>query len=520
MRLAPVRIVMALIALAMTSALAAQAPRLERRGEAVQLVVDGQPFLIRGGELGNSTASDRREMAGVWPKLAAMNLNTVLAPVTWEAIEPVEGKFDFSSVDGLIADARAHNMRLVLLWFGSWKNSTSSYVPAWVKRDSRRFARTTGADGQPQEILSAFSTAARDADARAFAALMGHVKAVDGDRHTVVMVQVENEVGFLPFAREGGPVADRAFAAPVPATLAPGGRDWRSTFGQAAEESFTAWHYARYVEAVAAAGKREYDLPMFVNGAQGRPGVAPGDYPSGGPLAHLAKVWRLGAPSIDFIAPDIYFPNFAEIVAGYARAGVAPIFIPEADRPGNASIGPDLLGAIGRHRAIGVSPFAIEDAERAQAARIASLYAMLKELAPAIVEAQARGRIAAFGAPVAFSGTPDLAPQTVDLGPIRFTATVIDPWTPREGQDPSSHGALLIWLGGEDYLFAGQGVTITMAPAAGPGRIGIDRVRQMRAEQGAWREGRWLNGDETHQGRHVGLAPGEYGIQKLRVYRF
>lgn len=360
----------------------------------------------------------------------------------------------------------------------------------------------------------------RDADARAFAALMRHLKRIDGDRHTVIMVQVENEVGFLPFARETGAVADRAFAAPVPAALAPGGKSWRAVFGDGAEEAFTAWHYARYVEAVAAAGKREYALPMFVNGAQGRPGVAPGDYPSGGPLAHLARIWRLGAPSIDFIAPDIYFPNFAGIVAGYSEAGVSPIFVPEADRPGNASIAADILRTIGNHAAIGTSPFAIEDANSAEAARIASLYDMLDQLAPAILEAQAANRIAAFAAPVNFAGEADLSPQQRVLGPVRFTATPIDPWTPREVQDPTSHGALLIWLGGEDYLLAGQGITVTMEPADGRGVIGIDSAREVRMEAGQWREGRWLNGDQTHQGRHIRLPPVEDGIQRIRLYRF
>ena len=499
---------------------AAQVPHLERRGEAVQLVVDGEPFLIRGGELGNSTATSREYLARYWPKLAAMNLNTVLAPVTWEAIEPEEGRFDFSSVDWLVEDARKHDMRLVLLWFGTWKNSTSSYVPAWVKRDPLRFPRTVGEDGRAQEIISAFSTEARDADARAFAALMRHLRAIDGGRHTVIMVQVENEIGFLPFARERNDAADAAFAERVPTALDPERPGWREKYGEEADERFMAWHYARFAEAVAAAGKREFQLPLFVNGAQGRPGVLPGDYPSGGPLAHLAREWRLGAPSIDFIAPDIYFPSFAGIVAGYEAAGVAPIFIPEADRPGNASLGADALRSIGAHRAIGFSPFAIEDASKEEAARIGSLYAMLEQLAPAILPAQAEGRIAGIGASVSFAGEIDNAPRQFTLGPARFTATVIDPWTPREQQDFSAHGALAIWLGGEDYLIAGQGVTFTVEPADGRGRLGFDSVVEIRGEDGEWVEGRHLNGDQTHQGRHVRLPPGDYAIQRVRLYRY
>jgi len=199
-------VVAALIA---TSALA-EPPHIERRGDAQQLIVDGQPFLILGGELNNSSAANRDYLKPQWAWFEAMHMNTVLAPVSWELIEPQEGKFDFSTVDWLLEDARAHHMHLVLLWFGTWKNSMSSYVPAWVKRDTKRFARTLDDKGQPQEIISAYSANARNADATAFAALMRHLKQADGTQHTVLMVQVENEVGFLPLAKEGKQGADPA----------------------------------------------------------------------------------------------------------------------------------------------------------------------------------------------------------------------------------------------------------------------------------------------------------------------
>jgi beta-galactosidase GanA len=485
-----------LAALLLATPLAAEAPHLEKRGRATQLVVNGQPFLILGGELGNSIASSREAMTAVWPRLQAMHLNTVLTPAYWELIEPREGQFGFASVDGLIEDARAHQMHLVLLWFGTWKNSTSSYAPGWVKRDSKRFARTVGADRRPQEIISASSIAARDADARAFAALMRHVRDIDGDKHTVLMVQVENEVGFLPFAKEGGNGADLA-----------------------ADERATASAYARYVEMVAAAGKREYPLPMYVNGAQRRPMVKPGDYPSGGPLAHLAKEWRQGAPSLDFLAPDIYFPDFGEIADGYVKAG-NPLFVPEANRTTDAHLVANALRSIGALDALGFSPFAIEDAGDADARRIAGLYGTLGSIAPLVLQAQSEGRLAGFANPVTFAGEADLAPLTATLGEAMFTATTIDPWTPREAQDPASHGALLIWLGGEDYLLVGEGVTVTVEPADGKGRLGFDRVEDGRYDNGQWRAGRRLNGDQTHQGRHVRLPPGAVSLQKFRLYRY
>src|SRR5678815_1144039 len=103
-------------------------PRLVRNGTYTQLIVDDKPFLILGGELGNSSASSNEYMRPIWPKLKQMNLNTVIAPVYWELMEPVESKFDFSLVDSLITNARLFNMKLVLLWFGTWKNSMSCYT--------------------------------------------------------------------------------------------------------------------------------------------------------------------------------------------------------------------------------------------------------------------------------------------------------------------------------------------------------------------------------------------------------
>src|SRR5690349_3520841 len=256
-----------------TSLAAATPPHLEKRGDTPQLVVDGRPFLLLGGELGNSSASSAAYMKPHWPRLKAMHLHTVLAPVYWELVEPQQGKFDWSTLDAMLRDARAQDLKLVLLWFGAWKNSMSTYVPAWVKRDSVRYPRVKVADGSSVEILSALSKNTLDADARAFAELMAHLGQVDARDHTVLMIQVENEIGMLPIARERGTVADKAYAAAVPPELmkalaARGARlepelrerwktngrksagSWAQVFGddEWGQEVFTAWHYARVVE--------------------------------------------------------------------------------------------------------------------------------------------------------------------------------------------------------------------------------------------------------------------------------
>jgi beta-galactosidase GanA len=359
-------------------------PRLQPQGTTKQLLVDDRPFLILGGELGNSSASSADYMKPHWPRLKAMHLNTVLAPVYWELIEPAEGKFDWTSVDALLRDARAQDLKLVILWFGAWKNSMSTYVPSWVKRDQKRFPRVQLDNGSSVEILSAFSKTTLDSDARAFAALMQHCAETDARDNTVLMVQVENEIGMLPIARERGAVADRAFEGPVPrelmATIVGRGETlepellerwkrngakpagtWAQVFGadEWGQEVFTAWHYARFTEGLVKAGKARHDIPMYANVALNRTGRKPGEYPSGGPLPHLIDVWKAGAPSLDFLAPDIYFPNFTQLAARYARTDNM-LFIPEANNASNLQGPANAFFAIGELDSLGFSPFSIE----------------------------------------------------------------------------------------------------------------------------------------------------------------
>lgn len=517
-------------------------PHLRRQGTATQLVVDGAPFLILGGELGNSSASSLEYMQPIWPRLDSLHLNTVVAPVYWDLIEPREDAFDFTLVDGLIRDARAHGMHLVLLWFGSWKNSMACYAPAWVKTDQARFPRTEATPGAGQEILSPFSETNWKTDARAFATLMRHLRQIDGDRHTVVMVQVENEVGMIPAARDHSARADSLFAGPVPAELiaylrqhrdglVPELRElrakrdnreagtWEEVFGPGpqTDELFMAWHFGRYVDRVAAAGKAEYPLPMYVNAALVRPGYVPGQYVSAGPLPHLLDVWRAAAPSIDFLAPDIYFPNFVEWTEKYVRSG-NPLFIPEANRAGAPEAAANALYAFGEHDAIGFSPFGIENTPNPATNPIARAYSLLQGLAPLILEHQGRGTMAGVRPRVSFTGEVDDSAQSLPLGDYVFNVSFKDPFGP-SGRT-ADHGALIIALAPDELVVAGTGVTITFEPR-GPGApiAGILDVQEGRYENGRWVGGRWLNGDEDHQGRHVRIPPGQFAIQRVRLYR-
>jgi hypothetical protein len=517
-------------------------PYLRRQGTATQLVVDDKPFLVLAGELGNSTSSSLEYMRPIWPKLVAMNLNTVLVPVYWELMEPVEGKFDFTLVDGLIQEARRHNLHLVPLWFASWKNSMSCYAPAWVKTDQQRFPRSQDKAGKGMEILSPFSKENLEADSRALAALMRHLRETDGADHTVIMVQVENEIGMIPDSRDRGAIADKLFDQPVPAELmdylqqrkddlipefraiwaATGFRTrgtWDEVFGRGpgTDEIFMAWYFSRYVNQVAEAGKAEYPLPMYVNAALIRPGYLPGQYPSAGPLPHLMDIWRAGAPKIDFLSPDIYFQNFAEWARKYHRAG-NPLFIPEA-MPGPIDA-VNAMYAIGQHDAIGFSPFSVESLDEVTSRSIRDSYDLLRQLAPLILEYQGKGAVAGLLP----EGPEQRLPQQLRLGDYTLNITFEFPPLPI-GQNPgtpaSISGGLVIAISPDEFVFAGTGLTVTFDADASPGQIaGILSVQEGKFENGQWLPGRWLNGDQTHQGRHLRLEPGKFGIQRIRLYHY
>ena len=312
-----------------------QTPYLQQVGSKYQLMVEDEPFLMLGGELSNSRFTSVESMKPVWPKLKSMNLNTVLAPVFWELIEPERGIFDFSLLDEFIAEARAHDLKLVLLWFGSWKNSMSSHVPGWIKTDQVTYPRAVDENGVSQEILTPFSDNNLQADLQAFVELMKHLKNVDEIEQTVIMIQPENEIGMLPSAREYHELANEQYKQQVPKALmrylvenkhslvpefysvwkANGFKNhgtWEEVFGKGlhTDEIFMAWYFALYVDQITKAGKDIYPLPMFVNAALNRPGWEPGRYPSAGPLPHLMDVWKAGGKYIDFLTPDFYNPDF------------------------------------------------------------------------------------------------------------------------------------------------------------------------------------------------------------------
>jgi beta-galactosidase GanA len=526
------------------SALAAQAqstlPRLVKTGPSTQLLVEDKPYLILGGELGNSSSSSTAYMQPIWPKLQAMHLNTVFAPVYWELLEPTEGQFDFKLVDELLADARKHHIKLVLLWFGAWKNSMSVYAPAWVKTNPSRFPRATDAQGRPQEIMTPFSPANLEADKKAFVRLMQHLKQTDSRTHTVLMVQVENEIGMLPEARSYDAAAQAAFAQPVPeklltylqrnsASLRPefaaqwqrhGAKTqgtWTEVFGPgvATDEIFQAWYYADFTNALAAAGKAAYPLPMYVNAALNyRADRLPGQYPSAGPLPHLADVWEAGAPAIDILAPDYYNPNFRYWSDLFTRSG-RPLFTPEiAFEPGDDA---KALYAFGRYNCLSFSPFSIESTDKPAQEPIGKAYDLLQQVTPLLTHYQPLGAVRGF------MQAKDSAAGRATLGNYRFTVKHDNTlgWTPESKKtDWPLTGGLIISVAPDEFYVVGTGLVITCEPTAAGKKAGFVSIDEGRFINGAWTLGRRLNGDQDHQGRHIRLELGSYDIQHVKLYTY
>ena len=290
----------------------------------------------------NSNASTPESIDASLDVAKALGFNTVLAPVSWEQTELEPGKYDFSLVDHLLKAADERDLYLGLLWFGTWKNGESSYTPLWMKGDTKTYFRALDKDGKPTTTISPFCEAAREADARAFAALMAHVRTADRAQR-VRAVQVENECGVF-LERDCCPAAVKAWQE----------EGWESQTDSLVPQRFMAQVYARYIDTIAAAGKAQYDIPMFTNAWLAPPGRPYGKYPNGGPREPVLDVWKANAPHLDWLSLDIYSSRLKSLCKIYSEG--QPLFIPET----HCKIG-RLWYAIGEAGAKGAFCFGYEE---------------------------------------------------------------------------------------------------------------------------------------------------------------
>lgn len=545
--------------------------RLQRQGTATQLVVNGKPFLILGGELGNSSAGCAEDIEHIFPKLQRMGLNTVLVPAYWDLIESKEGTYDFTLTDKVIHQARENQLNVVFLWFGAWKNSMSCYTPLWFKQDYKKYPRAYTKEGKPLEIASSFSENVFQADNRAFTQWMKHIASIDEKEGTVIMIQLENEIGMLEDARDYSKEANEQFNAPVPTaltdylqknkkTLHPqmlkkwesmGFKQkgtWQELFGADiyTDEIFMAWSYGRYIERMAQTARSIYNIPLYVNAAMNSRGRIPGEYPSAGPLAHLIDVWHCGAPSIDFLAPDLYDKGFVDWVAQY-KLHNNPLFIPEIRMSDNNGV--QAFYVFGEQDAIGFSPFSIENGSDSPEAPAVQAYAKLKELMPLLTKYQGKGQIHGLW----FDGEKKerILEQDDLLITCRHFYTL--PWDSRatDGSLWPEGGGIVLKLAADEYIIAGSGIVVVFeekgenkaknaktlgedgfassggkvlqqsARWQGTARCGIGFVDEVNVNgDGSLHYIRRLNGDQNHQGRHIRIPVGQFSILHVKLYEY
>jgi hypothetical protein len=508
------------------------APVIVQKDGRFALLVEGQPYLMLGGQIHNSSAWPG-ELPQVWQSMAELHANTLEAPVYWEQMEPREGEFDFSNVDQLIEGARAHDLHVVLLWFATWKNGNMHYAPAWVKGDAKRFPHTIRPDGEPTDVLSPLGQATLEADKSAFTALMHHLKQIDADRHTVLMIQVENESGNIGSIRDNSATANRVFDADVPEVLLKithkSSGSWRQVFKGEADEIFQIYYQARYIQAVAAAGKAEFPIPCTINVWLNYPAAQlpqrqlslPGTgYPSGGAVQAYVDLWKALAPALDVIAPDIYDSSpafYRSVLRAYRRAD-NPLMVPETGRSDEfAKYFYEVLG----EGAIGFAPFGVDrtgwnitgDQPWKLHARNFELFQpMAREIARLNFEGKIKTTIE----------EPGKTTQELDFD--GWSATVSFGFPQADGRPapgtPDAHGAAMIaQIGPDQFLVTGTDASVVFhLPHQQPWMHSMITT----AEQGVYAKGKWIpirlwNGDETDRGLCFYQKP---EVVQVRMARF
>lgn len=501
-------------------------PKLVQQNGRYALIVDGAPYLMLGAQVNNSSAWPT-SMRQVWPAVEAMQINTLEAPVYWEELEPAPGRFNFAQVDMLIEQSRQHKVRLVLLWFGTWKNGSGHYIPRWMKLDEERYPHVVTAKGVPVDSLSPHSKFTLEADKRAFTALMRHLKLKD-PQHTVIMVQVENESGTYGSVRDHSPAAEALFAQNVPAaalkamgktqTGASQEGTWQQVFGDEADGIFQTWHVASYIEQVAAAGKAEYPLPFYANAALRDP-IHPGkqgNWESGGPTDDVLALWKAAAPSIDVLAPDIYMSDYKKYMAVldlYARPDNA-LMVPET---GNSSDYARFCFAAIGHGALGWAPFGMDFTGYANfpngAAKIDD--ALLKQFSFNFADLRPIARLIAR---LTFEGKVKGAAedesthiQRLDFGDwtavVSYGLPQFGAGQPAPGNKPPTGEALIAQLGPNEFLVTGYNARVDFEPKA------EGRQRQFLAvEEGTYKGEEWdrariWNGDQSDYGLNFLTTP-------------
>ena len=500
-------------------------PAIKETNGLKQLYVKNEPFLIIGGELLNSSASSIEHMKDIWAHVKSLNVNTVFLPVNWQQFEPKEGTFDYSLIDSHIKSANDNNLKLVILWFGSWKNGESHYTPDWVKTDMKRFPRMLFKDGKVSTTISNINKNCLNADLKAYKKLMERI--VQVDKHsTVIMMQIENEVGLLGGTRDFSSEATKLFEQQVPSELmkyisnnlnklkpnirepyvASGSKargTWEEVFGKspATDEIFMAWNYANYINELAKAGKAIHNLPTFVNAWDASGGnLIPGVWPSGGPNYLMIDIWQAGAPDIDVLANDNYSPSFGLSAANFVH-NKNPLLVPEACAiwmNDTISAAPKAFFCFGHFKAMGFSPFGIDHQTYHSNHSIKKAYEVLENLSSLITKAQVEDKINGF-----MEGD-EASPESFRLGDFIFKPN----YNIQKDSLIKGYG-LIIQISEDEYLVSGNACHVGYQSAnSGKPNSQLLSVEEGKFVNGKWVKKRTLNGDEFG----IKLPPNPYNI--------
>ncbi len=506
---------------------AAPMPRIVRDGNHFSLLVDDKPYLVLGAQVNNSSGWPSN-IEALLPGAEALHLNTIEVPVYWENVEPEEGKFRFDTFDNIIRLARGRNLHLIMLWFGTWKNGTMDYVPQWVKSDMERFPRMIDAGGRPVRVLTPHSDANLNADRKAFAQVMRHLKEVDGEQHSVIMVQVENEPGSLFTDRDHSPQANKEFNGAVPATLVealgkPAGT-WTQVFGAEADEYFAAYAVSRYVNAVAEGGKKAYPLPAYVNVwlREQKNFMRPGEaYPSGGGTLNVLDLWKAMTPALDAVAPDNYvlgYQNYGRVLAGYRRKD-NPLLVPEIGGPRFASNIFYALGDLRRPRLCSVRLDSI--VEVGKVLDMAKGFADCRLLGPAIPLISSLQGTGKLHSAVEEQYLTDRLIESSKFDVLVQFGTLHPEYGGVFGtQTPGMTGrALVAELAPDEFVVIGFDAHIQFRPTRGAKE---QSAQFLRAEEGTFVDGQWrtdrvLNGDQTI---FTANLPAHGAILRLKVMAY
>ncbi|HHX11652.1 MAG TPA: DUF5597 domain-containing protein [Clostridiales bacterium] len=341
---------------------------------------NGQAMLLLGLQAHNSsTGTDM-----IKKTIHAISLyggNLLEAAIYWNSVEANKDEYDMTSVKELIDEAREANLKLIILWFATSKNGHPTYAPEYIKLNPDVYHIALGPDKAPVPSLSPHCEATLHRDKKAFVEMMSFIKKYDQKKKTVIAVQIENEMGYANTDRDYSIKAEEDYIKPLneevrKIVLEDTGLEdmdqstfdkstWRGCFGRHAHEAFSAWYHAIYINEIAKAGKEVYDLPLITNVMIGEQGYEEAGrcYNGGAAVGRVLDIWKLGAPYLDMICPDIYNQDkeeFERICSRYARKDNA-LFIPEAPIAGEATAMNALI-AIAKYNAVGFSCFGAESA--------------------------------------------------------------------------------------------------------------------------------------------------------------